>query len=131
MEPYKYQPLPPLPAHGPAPPLTRLLTLHPGVPSDPIHCSIFIANVQSTIPYEALSYTWGPPSNSETPYVFCDNRVVSITPNLDGALRVLRHPHQERVLWVDAICIDQGNLGERSRQVGYMRCKSTLLELFQ
>ncbi|KAL8815156.1 MAG: hypothetical protein Q9223_005683, partial [Gallowayella weberi] len=41
--------------------------------------------------------------------------------NLDLALRRLRLPNQARRLRVDALCIDQSNTDERSRQVRYMR----------
>lgn len=46
---------------------------------------------------------------------------MQIRPNLDTALRALRLPNQARRLWVDALCIDQGNIDERSRQAQYMR----------
>ena len=48
---------------------------------------------------------------------------MSITPNLDRAMRWLRYVDRERVFWIDAICIDQENIEERGRQVGYMRCR--------
>jgi Heterokaryon incompatibility protein (HET) len=39
---------------------------------------------------------------------------VEITANLEIALRHLRHRDTYRTLWVDALCIDQMNLLERS-----------------
>ena len=46
---------------------------------------------------------------------------VSITANLDDALRFLRYTDQERTLWVDALCIAQHDLDERSKHVGSMK----------
>lgn len=40
--------------------------------------------------------------------------------NLASALRHLRHPTEERVFWIDAICIDQNNFGERAAQIKLM-----------
>jgi Heterokaryon incompatibility protein (HET) len=51
----------------------------------------------------------------------CSGMKIQITVNLDAALRRLRLPDQPRLLWVDAICINQGDIIERSRQVRIMR----------
>ncbi|KAL5329566.1 hypothetical protein ACEPPN_003080 [Leptodophora sp. 'Broadleaf-Isolate-01'] len=48
-------------------------------------------------------------------------KTIQITPNLDGALRQLRYADRPRLLWVDAISINQGDLAERSRQVRIMQ----------
>lgn len=53
--------------------------------------------------------------------MWIEGRPLAIKPNLEEALRHLRLPNQYRRLWVDALCINQEDLGERSRQVGYMR----------
>jgi hypothetical protein len=45
---------------------------------------------------------------------------LSITANLAQALPYLQLEEEERVLWIDAICIDQENLTERGQQVGRM-----------
>ena len=123
MERYIYTQLPPTVPRGRSPLFTRIMTLYPGTTDDPIHCSLRITDVQHTEPYETLSYTWGAPTGILEPYVLCDGSPISITPNLNAALRALRYLNAVRLLWVDAICIDQQNLEERGRQVGYMRCK--------
>jgi hypothetical protein len=80
--------------------------------------------------YEALSYTWGSTINPETAYVerqeTTDDQIVSQTTlelgqNLATALSHLRYPDKPRILWVDAICIDQQNNPERDQQVQRMR----------
>jgi hypothetical protein len=47
-------------------------------------------------------------------------RTVPITQNLALALRHLRQQLEPRVLWVDALCIDQFNNDEKSKQVALM-----------
>ena len=44
-----------------------------------------------------------------------------ITTNLEAALRYLSYSDVERVLWIDAICIDQSNVEERNHQVPLMK----------
>ena len=101
----------------------RLLTLHPGDFSADLHVSIRKATLTAEAPpiYEALSYVWGTtenpvdikvgPSGSET---------LAITQNLAIALPYLRYEKDVRTLWIDAICVNQQNLGERSSQVKRM-----------
>lgn len=70
--------------------------------------------------YEALSYVWGSPEDPSSVFVGRGRRVIPITRNLDVAMRHLRYSDRPRVVWIDALCIDQASLGEKSRQVGYM-----------
>jgi hypothetical protein len=68
--------------------------------------------------YEALSYVWG---SKETPCrAQVNDRPFSIGKNLECALRHLRYLDRNRVLWIDALCIDQANMSERSSQVQLM-----------
>ncbi|KAI7774250.1 hypothetical protein LA080_009050 [Diaporthe eres] len=43
-----------------------------------------------------------------------------VTRDLTLALKYLRHPHAERILWIDALCINQANHEERNHQVQMM-----------
>jgi hypothetical protein len=43
-----------------------------------------------------------------------------VTRNLSTALRYLRDPLKPRVLWIDAICINQDDFHERGHEVGHM-----------
>ncbi|GAB1212282.1 hypothetical protein ATERTT37_001416 [Aspergillus terreus] len=74
--------------------------------------------------YEALSYTWGEDHGSETAYLVSssspDDTQLRIGANLALALRHLRFEDRPRVLWVDAICINQEDLSEREQQVQRM-----------
>ncbi|KAI1269257.1 HET-domain-containing protein [Xylariaceae sp. FL1019] len=70
-------------------------------------------------PYEALSYAWGSPDRTKVISLYNEgmSRKLDIPNNLFVALRHLRYSDEERTLWVDAICIDQENAPERSKQV--------------
>lgn len=79
--------------------------------------------------YVALSYTWGPAAyrkgrpDSEEYSVSLNNSIFPIQQNLHDALRCLAANLKKREarLWVDAICIDQKDLGEKSIQVLKMK----------
>jgi hypothetical protein len=68
--------------------------------------------------YEALSYAWGDDAPSEN--LAIDGGVVMINTSLAAALRQFRHPDRPRTLWVDAVCINQSDTREKSRQVAQM-----------
>ena len=117
---YPYAPL--LPGH------VRLLRLEPASESTRITGAIFHVSLSTTptCDYEALSYTWGPPiahvtvDNVSNPSIFLQSYVVDVTPNLYTALCCLRHDYEQRVLWIDAICINQEDLKEKELQVQLM-----------
>lgn len=50
----------------------------------------------------------------------CDNASISVTPNLEAALKRLRAPDVARNFWIDQLCIDQDNLWEKQQQLGLM-----------
>ncbi|KAE8418013.1 heterokaryon incompatibility protein-domain-containing protein [Aspergillus pseudocaelatus] len=113
--PYHYSPLP----EG----YIRLLRLMPHQDKHaPIQCQIpdypLHESVVGTHRYEALSYVWG---SLEKPHsIILDNGCLSVTTNLYAALLHLRDRFIERVIWIDAICINQNDLRERSSQVQVM-----------
>jgi hypothetical protein len=73
--------------------------------------------------YEALSYTWGLDNDQITIQVLCPGKKTSLTirENLHDALKHLRNEADSRMLWIDAICVNQEDMAERSHQVGRMR----------
>ncbi|CAI6097243.1 unnamed protein product [Clonostachys chloroleuca] len=97
----------------------RLLTIHPGSPHDPVSCGLDHADVRQPPKYEALSYCWGDPKDT-TP-ITCDGIPFNVTKSLHSALVRLRLPIQPRIVWADAICINQGDTAERSAQVLLMQ----------
>ena len=53
---------------------------------------------------------------------------IYLRPNLHTALKYLRQPDVPRVMWIDALCINQNDLDERGRQVKRMAEIFTLAE---
>lgn len=102
----------------------RLMVLHPGAFVDPVHCTIIRADIQHHPQFEAVSYTWaGEDGNSALcRYIKCGRaqKLLSVTANCEAALRRLRLQSFKRVLWMDAICIDQESTNERNHQVRLM-----------
>ncbi|PNP53987.1 hypothetical protein THARTR1_05674 [Trichoderma harzianum] len=99
----------------------RLLRLLPGSASEQISCEIiqaWLSPEEDVLLYEALSYTWGSAKASEN--ITVNGKLLAVTENLYKALQQLRYPNQERVLWVDAICINQDDNKERGHQVQQM-----------
>jgi hypothetical protein len=70
--------------------------------------------------FSALSYVWGDPDPEQLLPAICDGRTIGITQNLSDCLRSIRLEDTTRLLWVDAICINQQDLDERSAQVDIM-----------
>jgi hypothetical protein len=98
----------------------RLLSLEPGTFDSPISISLEHRILsESSNTYEALSYAWG--TSPERKTIRCGDGKLDITVNLFDALHRLRSITTTRVLWIDAICINQEDLDERSSQVPLMR----------
>ncbi|RYP77989.1 hypothetical protein DL771_000848 [Monosporascus sp. 5C6A] len=97
----------------------RLLNLLPGKGASKIACTLTTAGLSDNPTYEALSYTWG---NPKFPWhsISLNGKDFSVRDNLFWALLYLRHPTEERTLWVDAICINQEDAQEKSSQVKRM-----------
>jgi hypothetical protein len=99
----------------------RLLRLLPRTGPN-LHCEVIEYAIKeagsSTCPYEALSYVWG---SEDTPAsLFISGYQLPITQNLCAALGCLQHSSTPRVLWVDAVCIDQNNESEKQQQIQLM-----------
>jgi hypothetical protein len=54
-------------------------------------------------------------------HMVLDDSNFTIRSNLEKALRDIRHLDTQRILWIDAICINQSNVDEMSQQVLKMR----------
>lgn len=91
-------------------------------PDAPIECTLLLRRLSEDEPeYEALSYTWGDAAD-RMPITVTGASCASIivTKNCFNALRNLRTPDKARTMWIDAICINQDDLSERSAQVRMM-----------
>ena len=103
----------------------RILVLQPAAEQNsPLKCSLATRSLSSSsVPYEALSYTWGPPLDGwihEDEELELCGWLTTIKSNLASALRQFRHTRRCRRLWVDALCINQSDSTERSQQVQLM-----------
>lgn len=104
----------PLPSEHDGIRLLRLLP-HEDDKAD-IHCELFEYSLWSshkTHMYEALSYVWGNPKVQLD--IFINGHSFAVTINLYAALLQLRNHAMDRILWVDAICINQENQKEKER----------------
>lgn len=85
--------------------------------TDPITWTIVQINLDKAPPYVALSYTWG--TGVANNVIHIDGQELAVSENLYAAINILG-PNLRRHLWIDAICINQTDLAERSQQVGLM-----------
>jgi len=97
----------------------RLLYLLPGPQTAQIRCKLLTTSLKDGPHYEALSYVWGDAGDRRD--ILLDGHIFSITANLEVALRHLRLCDEERVLWVDALCINQDDSKEKQQQIQEMR----------
>jgi hypothetical protein len=113
---YSYKPLP----RGPD--SIRLLHLLPHNDKDAqIHCrlvDIRLGDPEQVHPYEALSYFWGDEDDNRT--ISINGDILLVRRHLYEALSRLRYNQHERIIWVDAICINQENEKEKEEQIRFM-----------
>ncbi|KAI1259471.1 HET-domain-containing protein [Xylariaceae sp. FL1019] len=82
---------------------------------------LFETEDEFLLAYEALSYTWGSDKGDEVAIVVnSDMKEMPLGANLANAIRYLRYPDRPRIMWIDAVCIDQTNYRERGQQVQRM-----------
>ena len=101
----------------------RFAYLKPGAGQDPIECELVTRTVKeevdsATPQWEALSWLWGARGNLRA--IIVNGKKFSVTRNLFIALNHLRLPERPRLLWVDALCINQDDVEERSSQISQM-----------
>lgn len=98
----------------------RLLVLQSATSSSSeLRAELVCSSLLTKPKFEALSYTWGDTSARKR-MTLC-KRPFLVLENLSAALLSLRHIMKDRVLWVDALCINQQDLDERRQQVQQMR----------
>jgi hypothetical protein len=110
----------------------RVIYLAPGKFSDPIRCGLITLSLDNNPRYEALSYAWGVIDSFNL--ITVDHCPMRVRANLETALRHLRYERRDRILWADAICINQEDDAERTQQVSqmamiYSKASSTVIYL--
>ena len=99
----------------------RLLNLHPSVDTGAdISYTLATASLDRLASYEALSYVWEVIGDTCPDPIYIDGHAMTVSTNLEAALRALRYPNMSRTLWIDAICINQSDMDERGNQVTFM-----------
>lgn len=101
----------------------RVLRLQPGSPNDPIHAQLEVVDLRNpqSPSYEALSYSWTDESGD-----YKKNCPIFIGPywdiiytmnNCHEALKATRTRQDNRLIWVDSICITHNDVNEKSHQI--------------
>ena len=99
----------------------RVLTLLPSINIEAeITCTLAIVGVDHLPNYEALSYSWGAKGDNCPDPIYIDGHAMTVSSNLEAALRALRLPSKPKTLWIDAVCINQNDVDEREIQVMIM-----------
>ena len=113
-------------------PEIRLVELMPAAhPEEPLRCQIrhepLSPLVSDATPeagpetrFEALSSVWGDDAPFDQIFLDGDDVYMEIGQNLSIALRCLRLANRTRILWIDALCINQTDLDEKNAQVTLM-----------
>jgi hypothetical protein len=100
----------------------RLLYLNPAAREEELVARLERVDLGAHPPYEALSYEWGNATKTRS-ITLESGHPIGITQSLFNALTDLRpgrETHTQRVIWADAICINQDDIDERQQQVSIM-----------
>ncbi|KAH8708399.1 heterokaryon incompatibility protein-domain-containing protein, partial [Phaeosphaeriaceae sp. PMI808] len=102
--------------------IIRLLRLLPSRDEpENLRCELFEYTIQvsdGNHPYEALSYVWGGEDKPQS--IIIGDQELAITQNLHMALLGLRDREISRIIWVDAVCINQEDEKEKGHQIQFM-----------
>lgn len=105
----------PLPGDG----YIRRLILEPGKGDDNLVGRLEVVSLACAHgSFEAISYAWG--SDEKNHIININGKPMAITTSLRDALHQTRRSDKPRVLWADAICINQQDTQEKGHQVALM-----------
>lgn len=79
------------------------------------HVSLAEEPVQA---YEAISYCWGDSNNKAE--ILLEGSSAAVPASAEEVLRRLRKPKESRLVWIDAVCINQNDIQERCSQIVLM-----------
>ncbi|KAK2043482.1 HET-domain-containing protein [Colletotrichum somersetense] len=98
---------------------TRFIQIESADDQDaPLVCSLTHVAFRGRPRFDALSYRWGDEANQGA--ITLNGCHLNVRKNLLDALVFLRRQGKTGLLWVDAICINQEDINERTRQVRNM-----------
>ncbi|KAK4227339.1 heterokaryon incompatibility protein-domain-containing protein [Podospora fimiseda] len=113
-------------------PEIRLIDLHPATSRWEIQVTLRTVSLAENPSSQALSYERGDPKRLKT--ITVNGKLLKLTENLANSLHNIRHETEVRMLWVDAISINQRSQEEKAQQVPlmsliYRRAKNVLVLL--
>jgi hypothetical protein len=99
---------------------SEIRRLKPGIGEDGgVQCELTKHTLTAKLEHRALSYAWGDPK--VTKRITVNGQSFHATTNLVAALEILAHEQLPAYsIWVDAICINQNDIQERTAQVQLM-----------
>ena len=98
--------------------MIKLLVIHPSREStSTLSYHLEVAFLNSNPFFEALSYRWC----EQDGYLRCNGKHLGTKQNLMAALMRFRSVDSRRVIWADAICINQSDEKEKKSQMRLMR----------
>ena len=99
----------------------RLLRLHRWVPFAGVRGSIIHVDLDANpVPeYQAISYHWG--TSREKEPVSVDGAVFEVSQATHDALAGCSFPWRSQLVWIDYLCINQGDYQEKGSQVALMK----------
>jgi hypothetical protein len=98
----------------------RLIQIHAGDLNAKVTLTIIQTHLRAAPPYEAISYTWGDRTDLQKIPCGSDSTKIPVTKSCESVLRRLRRLKEDRLVWIDALCIDQTNINERNAQLAIM-----------
>lgn len=96
----------------------RLATLHPGSNDEPIFCTLETHDLDDAPSYMGVSYCWG--DQNDNAVIKLQGNDWQVPTNLYTALKRIRREDEPRLLWIDAICINQADTTEKNHQIPLM-----------
>jgi hypothetical protein len=98
----------------------RLLKLLPSSYGGPIRTELIHIPISQAKDYEAISYRWEGEKSDIFP-IFIGDEIELLAPTVHILLSFLRDNQEERLYWIDAVCINQDDEEEKIRQIMLMR----------
>lgn len=96
----------------------RLLRLHGGLGN--VQGTLINVPLDTAMSYEAISWAWDTPAEQGTNTLLIEGMELGISPNMYRILSLLVPIRSNRLLWIDAICIDQTSRAEKQDQIPLM-----------
>lgn len=96
----------------------RLLRLHGGLGN--VQGTLINVPLDNAMSYEAISWAWDTPAEQGTNTLLIEGMELGISPNMYRILSLLVPIRGTRLLWIDAICIDQTSRAEKQDQIPLM-----------